>query len=573
MAGVARPFGQSAVLVTTGARRAATVGALAAAVPPVPPVPLVEVVGALDTVVLVLRPGSTPAEIAEVVEAAERWWEEAERTPPPAATLSAEVVEVPCRWDGADLADVGVSTGLGPDGVVDALTEAPLRVAFTGFAPGFAYLRGLPEALRAVQRRAAPRTVVPGGSVAVAGGFAGIYPYPTPGGWQLLGTTALRLFDPGRPPYARLRAGQQVRLRTEGRGPPGADVPPAIPRGGTPRSGPVWAPPGAPAGVPLLRVEDPGSLTLIQDAGRAGFAGIGVPAAGPADGDAHGLANRLVGNPPEAAALEVTVVGPRLRCVTPGYVALVGGRSRPMLDGRLVPTGAPVRVERDQVLEVGRLGGSPRATIAVAGGVELDAPGTVALGSTSTDTLSGLGPPALASGHLLRRAGPPGPMGGRLAPGWQRRFETGGPGTCTHVRVLPGPHPEWFPHDVLDHLTIAEWTVSAASDRVGLRLLGPHGRGVRRRPGELHSQGMVRGAVQVSPDGAPVVLLVDHATHGGYPVVAVVIDADISLAGRVGPGAHVRFHVVDREEAHRAWVQQLQEVASAVLGHFPARAG
>lgn len=563
-AGAARPFGQSAVLVGATGRRC---GAdLAARARSSSPVPLVEVVAALDTAVLVLRPGSSPADIAAVMEAAERWSAEVQVGAPceagsPAEGAHGETIDVPCRWDGADLGEVGTATGLGPDGVVAALTGVSLRVACTGFAPGFAYLEGLPDVLCSVGRRPAPRTVVPGGSVAVAGGFAGIYPYPTPGGWQLLGTTPMQLFDPAHPPYARLRAGQEVRFSDVG------DWPTDAPALGAPQC------PSAAQGPPVLQVEDPGFLTLIEDAGRVGFAGIGVPTAGPVDAHAHVLANRLVGNDAGAAALEATVVGPRLRCVASGHLAVVGSRCQPMLDGRPVPVGTPLPVGPGQMLDVGRLSGAPRATVAVAGGIAPVERTAGDLGSTSTDTLSKLGPGPLAAGDLLARAGPPGPMGGQLAPVWEQWFQAGGVGTCTVLRVLAGPHPEWFSCAALEDLTAVSWAVTADSDRVGVRLRGLGGAGVRPRAGELRSQPMVTGAVQVPPDGQPVILLADHATHGGYPVVAVVIDADIALAGRVGPGSSVQFALVGAQDAHRAWLDRQRMLDAGVLGRFPVRAG
>ncbi len=119
-------------------------------------------------------------------------------------------VEVPTVFDGPDLEEVAALVGTDVTAVVEQLCDATLEVAFIGFSPGFPYLVGLPEGLAGVPRRPTPRTEVEAGSVALAGGFAGIYPQPTPGGWRLVGWTALRLFDPTSPPFARLRAGQRA---------------------------------------------------------------------------------------------------------------------------------------------------------------------------------------------------------------------------------------------------------------------------------------------------------------------------------------------------------------------------
>ena len=122
------------------------------------------------------------------------------------------LVEIPVALDGSDLGDVARIAGMTPDKVVILLAEADLRVAFVGFAPGFAYLEGLDRDLAAVPRRPTPRPVVTGGSVGLAGGFVGIYPQASPGGWHVVGRTDMRLFDPDAPPYSALRAGDRVRL-------------------------------------------------------------------------------------------------------------------------------------------------------------------------------------------------------------------------------------------------------------------------------------------------------------------------------------------------------------------------
>ena len=212
-----------------------------------------------------------------------------------------------------------------------------LEVAVVGFSPGFAYLTGLPDVLRSVPRRDRPRPSVPAGSVALAGGYAAVYPQSTPGGWQLVGHTDRPLFDAARPPFALLRPGDTVRFDPVGPADTAGASDAASATGGWPDGGRPGRPPlEPPLGVPtVLVVEDPGLLTLVEDGGRRGVARLGVPAAGPADPVAHALANRLVGNPVGAAALEMTAAGPTLRCVEAGHLAVVGGG--PPVDRRRVP--------------------------------------------------------------------------------------------------------------------------------------------------------------------------------------------------------------------------------------------
>ena len=360
-----------------------------------------------------------------------------------------------------------------------------------GFSPGFAYLTGLPLELSELPRRPAPRPSVPAGSVALAGGFAAVYPQSTPGGWQVVGRTPSRLFDPRTPPYALLRPGDTVRFdphATDRLGP--APVPAGPDR--VPRR--LLAPP--PGHAAVLGVEEAGLLTTVQDGGRSGLAHLGVPGAGPADPLAHALANRLVGNPWAAPALEVTARGPVLRCIAPVHVAVVGADPEVTVDGREVGAGHVVPLAAGQRLTIGAVRAGLRCAVAVAGGLAV--PG--ALGSCSTDLLCGLGPGPLVVGDVLgsgeRRA--------RWATTWtpaRSGARRGRRGTWV-LRVLPGPHGRWFPDDAFERLAGARFVVEAASDRVGVRLApADGGAGVVRRPGELDSQGMVTGAVQVPPGG------------------------------------------------------------------------
>jgi KipI family sensor histidine kinase inhibitor len=456
-------------------------------------------------------------------------------------------LEIPTAFDGPDLGTVAEQVGGTVDSVVAALVGSDLRVAFLGFAPGFPYLTGLPEDLAAVRRRPTPRVAVPAGAVAVAGGFASVYPEAMPGGWMLVGRTGVTLFDPVRPPYALLRPGDVVRFTAADRGggaPPGPTPPPA-------RTGHD------------IEVLHPGMLTLVEDGGRAVGAGIGVPAAGPADPETMGLANRLAGNPNGAAALEVTAAGPSLRFAVDSHVAVVGdgpGVVEVRIDDRPVGDGAVLPVHRGQVVTVGRVRRGLRAYLAVAGGVATP----LVVGSRSTDMLSGLGPGPLRAGDWLD-VGRPGRPRGRLLP---PPGSAAGPGPQV-LRILPGPHRSAPVAAAL--VDSGPWVVGDASNRIGVRLV-PRGGGARLPGGEIPSTGMVTGAVQLPPDGHPVILMPDHATLGGYPVVACVIAADLGRAGQLRPGDSVSFVTVDLPAAARAHSAQERVAADRVEGWFPTRA-
>ncbi|MEU5124095.1 biotin-dependent carboxyltransferase family protein [Streptomyces asoensis] len=277
-----------------------------------------------------------------------------------------------------------------------------------------------------------------------------------------------------------------------------------------------------------------GALTTVQDRGRPGHAHLGVPRSGALDAPAAALVNRLVGNPADAAVLETTLDGCALRPRSDVTLAVGGAHCRVTVDGRPAAWGSPLRIRAGAVLEVGRAVTGVRAYVAVAGGIVV-AP---VLGSRSTDLLSGLGPPPLTDGAVL-------PLGGDRVP--HARVDAApqpAPPAELVLRVTLGPREDWFTPDAVRAFVSRAFQVSSASNRIGLRTEGPALE--RARGGELASEGMVLGAVQVPPAGRPVVFLADHPTTGGYPVIGVVRTADLAAAAQAAPGTPVRFVAVRR---------------------------
>ena len=281
--------------------------------------------------------------------------------------------------------------------------------------------------------------------------------------------------------------------------------------------------------TPKLTVVRSGALTTVQDAGRRGHAHLGVPRSGALDAPAMRLANRLLGNAPDAAVLETTLTGCAVR-PDRAVTVVVGGAPCPVtVDGRPVPWGAPVRVPAGAVLDAGGVTAGVRSYVAVAGGVAAEP----VLGSRSTDLLSGLGPSPLRDGDVLR-VGDSGrePALPGVAP-WPA------PPAELTLPVRLGPRADWFTPAALRTLTSATYRVSPHSNRIGLRTEGPPLE--RASTGELPSEGMVLGAVQVPPDGRPVVFLHDHPTTGGYPVIGVVAENALAAAAQAVVGTPVRF--------------------------------
>lgn len=280
-----------------------------------------------------------------------------------------------------------------------------------------------------------------------------------------------------------------------------------------------------------LEVIRTGALATVQDRGRPGFGALGVGASGAADLGSHDSANRLVGNDPRAATVEVTLGGLRVRAVGAATVAVAGARVPLTVNGSPRADFSRVHLADGDVLALGRAAGGLRSYLAVRGGIEV-AP---TLGSRATDTLAGLGPPPVRVGDRL-------PVGD-AATDWPAEEIIPPPPVRsgpTRLRLRLGPRSDWFAESAVGTLLGQSWTVSPETNRVGARLRGAAPL-PRRGDAELPSEGMVRGALQVPAGGQPVLFLADHPVTGGYPVIAVVVDADLGAAGQLVPGDAVRF--------------------------------
>ena len=288
-----------------------------------------------------------------------------------------------------------------------------------------------------------------------------------------------------------------------------------------------------------VEVLAPGALTTIQDLGRPGWAHIGVPRSGATDRESLRLANRLVGNGDGAAALETTLVGPRLRFAGRVTVALAGAPLDARVGERRLAMNVPFTLEAGDELRVGTARRGLRSYVAFAGGIDVP----LVLGSAASDVLTGLGPPALEQGDVLRieppaggRADRPPALGTTPAPGTPPVLELP---DLALLQVILGPRSDWFTSESINRLVGREFTINQASNRIGARLDGP--RLERARSGELLSEGLVAGAIQVPADGRPILLLADHPTTGGYPVIAVVHSHSLRHAAQLRPGQRLRF--------------------------------
>ncbi|MFL0456614.1 carboxyltransferase domain-containing protein [Brachybacterium paraconglomeratum] len=478
-------------------------------------------------------------------------------------------------YDGEDLEEVAELLAMSTDALISAHSGATWAVAFGGFAPGFPYLvAGAPHEASGppweVPRRAEPRTSVPAGAVGLASRYCGIYPRPSPGGWQLIGRSDAHLFDVHREPPALLSPGTRVRFtpqRAASR--PTAATAAALARAAREAAAVparLGLHRGAEAGTtsrPALEALFPGPLALIEDAGRPGRASIGVSRSGAFDRGALQRANRAVGNPSGAAALEILLGPLALRAAAPTVVA-VSGAQAPVRIGRgddeVGDVELPADVSRERALaldpgdriEVGPAADGLRLVLAVRGGITqvrrqdpADDELLEVLGARSRDTLSDLGPDPLQAGDLLLVAPERGldavPAAGDAVPSSSAEH----PDEDTiRIAVLIGPRAELLGDEAVEALLGTDWTVRPDSDRVGVRLDGP-ALPVPSGAASVPSEPMLPGAVQVPPSGLPVVFGPDHPTTGGYPVIAVLTRTGLDRLAQAGPGTRLRFVTTD----------------------------
>jgi antagonist of KipI len=456
----------------------------------------------------------------------------------PAATVTGKTMDVPVQYGGEvgpDLAAVAGFAGASPEAAAAIHSDATYRVFMLGFMPGFAYM-GSVDSKIAMPRRETPRVRVPAGSVGIAGLQTGVYPRESPGGWRLIGRTDARVFDASRAEACLFAPGDLVRFtprdrlsfeRSAGAARPARDQDRASRH---------------------MTVVRPGLFTTIQDRGRWGHQSEGVPVGGALDRLSHSAANALVGNDAAAATLEITLLGPEIRFESAAVIAIAGADLGARIEGSDLKVNTPVMCRSGAVLRFGERRSGSRAYIAIDGGVDVEP----VLGSRATSVLCGLGGVdgrALAAGDRV-------PLGAPTQPGRVRRaidalpMPTGG----ARLRVLPGPHQDFFPDRAFDQLQRSRFIVTPRSDRMGYRLDGAP---IPRLEGrEMISDAAFAGGIQVPSSGDPILLMADRQTTGGYPQIATVITADLPLAGQLAPGDWIEFEVCSRREALSALVAQ-----------------
>ena len=430
---------------------------------------------------------------------------------------------------GPDLWEMEKTLGMTRQQIVDIHSGRDYRVYMMGFLPGFVYLGGMDERI-AYPRLKKPRLRIDAGAVGIAGGQTGIYPSVSPGGWRIIGNTPVRMFDPAADPPTPIEPGDLVRFQ-----PISVDEWYDIRHREMKKERQRKEAQSAPQGAFRLKVLSAGPLSTVQDGGRFGSQASGMTESGAMDRASYRLANALLGNGGNAAALELTLFGGSFAFEGEGEIALAGADMQARLNGQPIAMNEAVPVKTGDRLDLGPAVRGVRTYLAVSGGIDVP----VVLGSRSTNLKAGLGG---LEGRKLRA--------GDVLCALPQEMETSQKehivpvpmctfGEVTEVRFVYGPQDGRFSEAEKAKFTNSVYTVSSSADRMGYRLEGPQ---IRAEGGsDILSDGVCFGSVQIPADGQPIVMMADHQTTGGYAKIATVLSCDLPLLAQLGPGKKIRF--------------------------------
>lgn len=495
---------------------------------------------------------------------------------------SGKLVEIPVVYDGEDLDDVAALLKIDREEVIRRHVESHYQVAFCGFAPGFAYLTG-GDPIFNVPRRASPRKSIPAGSVALAGKFGGVYPQPSPGGWQLIGRTNVKMFDLDRDPPSLLKPGDRVHFvdvtKDYSARPEGATNFSLSRNDEAGKSTPERANSKAlksSASTKAAEANEKASLaktgdhddngrsateatpkpqenavfklltTLMpvtfQDRGRLFQSSQGLSPSGALDQKAMANANRLVGNSLEQPVLEFTYGNGRMKALQPSVIAFTGANLPITIKSAkgkvfVFEKNIPLAIDEGDEIILGRPLAGFRSYMALRGGFKVEP----VLKSASFDSLSNLGPKPLSEGDNIFIAN-----NSALRPvllSLDDPYFLPEAGDNVVLDVVMGPRTDWFTEQSIAMFLEKHWQVTPASNRIGIRLQSD-ARLERSRSDELPSEGTVTGAIEVPANGEPVLFLRDRPVTGGYPVIANLVEDQIDLAAQIPIGASIRFRAV-----------------------------
>ncbi len=450
------------------------------------------------------------------------------------------VVSIPVCYDeafGYDLDAVAAARGISKETLIALHQQKEYKVYMMGFLPGFAYLGALDDAI-ATPRKPTPRALVEAGSVGIAGHQTGIYPLPSPGGWQIIGRTPCNLFNPAKTNPFLLKTGDTVQFYAISKEAfyqiknAEKEAPPPAKRDET-------------ADAVLLKA---GVYSTIQDNGRPGLRAYGVPAGGAMDSVAHQVANALVGNAPHAATIECTMGGLQVQFNKEVDIALTGGGAA-FINGKKIDFCRRHTVLKNDLLEIKFTPPGLRSYLAVRGGFASE----LVMGSKSMSPIVGIGSPLKKDAGLW----------------FDRDFSSGTTKTAgnftlptidgpTIIRVCQGPEYQRMTEVSRRQFYSQPLVLSNRCDRMGYHL--------QAEPLSLHdscemlSTAVTKGTIQLTPNGQLILLMSDCQTTGGYPRVGQVAAVDLPLAAQLIPGATISFKSISFAEAETLYIQQQQMI-------------
>ena len=448
---------------------------------------------------------------------------------------------------GLDLTSIAKALKLSIVEVVRLHKESLYIADILGFMPGFAYFSGLNPQLR-LPRLASPRSVVPKGSVAIAELQTAIYPRVTPGGWNIIGRSPNKLFDIDKNPPGLFMAGDQMQIDEIS-----LDEFHRLDQANTSKE--VIRSLDKNKSAALIEVLQAGTFSTIQDEPRSGLSHWAVGPGGACDIASLHLANALVGNPPEMAAIEITSTGPNLLFHEATCVAWVGANCEGIVNSQRIPGNRPVWIPKGATLKFSPLNPGLRSVVAISGG--LDLPKT--LGRFGSHISADIGPKRLEKGDQLTLANPKAPLKSSFLkslykednlpryPKWQIRSPFLPTNSITKICCLAGPHLSFLSTKERELFWSTVWTVSNQSNRMGVRLQGDFK--VKKDLPNIPSQAITFGTVQFPPSHEPIIMLAEHQTTGGYPRLAEVIRADLIKLAQAKPGSKLQLQLIDLEEA------------------------
>ena len=446
-----------------------------------------------------------------------------------------------------DLIAIAKACKLSIKEVIRLHKDSPYTADILGFMPGFTYFSGLNPKLR-LPRLSSPRPSVPKGSVAIAELQTAIYPRTTPGGWNIIGRSPNTLFDIEKNPPGLFMAGDQMEIQE-------ISLDEFHQLDQTRSSPEILRAPILDASKTGIEVLQAGTFSSIQDNPRENLSHWAVGPGGACDLDSLHLANALVGNSPETAAIEMTSTGPALLFHETCCIAWVGAACEGIVDNQRIPGNRPVWVAKGSILKFTSLNPGFRSMLAIGGSLQLPK----ILGRRGSHISADIGPKRLEKGEVLLLGDAKEPMkspflrslykSGPLPcfPKWHVRSPFLPRNSVTHIKCLAGPHLSFLPAKDQELFWSTIWTVSNQSNRMGVRLQSSFK--LKKDLPSIPSQAITFGTVQFPPSQEPIVMLAEHQTTGGYPRLAEVIHADLVKLAQLKPGNKIQLISIDLDEA------------------------